>query len=207
MGRQNALAIWLLGPLFMFLAFLGPRTGFLDFLKMKHAKAKPHFLIANHFISMQRVKLQLAHNREEVLALVSQTCREFGVKSCRLIIKADKHGRGGMDYFREWGMDLSAEYLDFIHDSTQWTTKGFSDHYKLTRGRGGAHWVFEPQTKEEELDVEYHVLVNDFMREALEIASRLGVGQETLELPTTVMLPHHKTSGQHLRKGHNAKLN
>jgi hypothetical protein len=211
--RQNALAIWLLAPLFMFFAYLGPRTGFLNFLNFKHLKTKPHYMIAHHFIAMQMVKLQLARSREEILALVSQTCQEFGVKSCRLIIKADQRGLGGLDYLREWGKDLPLEYLDFIRDTAPeaGSVKGFPDHYKLAGGRGGADWVFGPQVREEsldvvyhvlieeELDVEYHVLVSDFMREALEAASRLGVDQTTLELPDVIHLPHGKTSGDHLR--------
>jgi UDP-GlcNAc:undecaprenyl-phosphate GlcNAc-1-phosphate transferase len=200
MGYQNALAIWLLLPLFIIMAYLAPRLGFFDFLHFASSRQQPHFKVANFFISMQKVKLQLAADREEVLALVSQTCQELGVKSCRLIIRPDEQGLGGTDYLHEWDLEKPAEYLGFIHDTAKGHTKGFADRYKLAGGRGGAHWVFEPQTQEEDLDVEYHVLVSDFMREALEAALKLGSKKITLEVPSVAPVAHKKISSHALRR-------
>ncbi len=199
-GHQNALAIWLLFPLFVYLAYLTPRVGLFDFLQLATSQQQPHFKVANHFISMQKVKLQLATHREEVLALISQTCQEFGVKSCRLIIRPDEQGLGGMDYYHEWDLEKPAEYLGFIHDTAKGPTNGFADRYKLLGGRGGAHWVFEPKTDEEDLDVEYHVLVSDFMRESVDAALRLGNMLPTLEIPSVAPSMHKKVSSHALRQ-------
>ncbi len=202
MVHQNALATWLILPLLLILVYLAPRLGFFNFIHLHSSIQQPHYLIANHFISMQLAKLQLARSRPEILALLSQTCREFGVKSCRLIIRPDENGMGGLDYLREWDMDLPAEYLDFLREAGQRESPwlGFADQYKLTGGRGGAYWVFGAQDQAEDLDVEYHVLVSGFIREALEAASRMGLHKETLELPKVVHLPHERTSGNSLRK-------
>ena len=173
-----------------FLDFIGPRL-------MEHLR--PHYRIAHHFISMQKEKLYLASSREEILALINQTCQELGIRSLRLVIAQDSAGLGGLDYSNSWDLDKPAEYLGFIHDSTQGDSKTFSDHYKLPGGQGGAHWVFEPHTEEEELDVEYHVLVSEFMGWALNRAKTLGVGQPSLDVNRITPIAHKKVSGQALR--------
>ncbi len=197
MAHKNGLVLWLLVPLFILAAFFGPKFGFFNFLQMS-SRQRPNFRVANYFISMQKVKLELANSREDVLVLVSQTSQEFGVKSCRLIIKPDENGLGGTDYFHEWDTRKPSEFLGFIHG--EGPAKSFSDHYKLSGGRGGAHWVFEPQAQEEDLDVEYHVLVSDFMRQALETALRIGTDQATLEMPAADPLAHEAVSSHILRR-------
>jgi hypothetical protein len=62
--------------------------------------------------------------------------------------------------------------------------------------------VFEPHSEEEDLDVEYRVLVNEFMGEALEKVVELGEGQETLEVPSVAPLSNKPLSGHALRKRH-----
>ena len=76
------------------------------------------------------------------------------------------------------------------------------DQVRLPGGKGGAEWVFEPQLIEEELDIEYRVLLNDFMREALETAAKLGRHKATLELPSVIAFPQGRVSGHALRKSH-----
>ena len=208
MAKQNALATWLLLPLFIYLAYQAPRLGFFDFLQFSNSQTMPHFRIANNFISMQRAKLGLANTREEILALVTQTCREFGVLCYRFKVKADENGKGGMDYLYQ-NTDSNVDPKDFhVPQVTAKSEKGrFYDFYEAPGQRGEAFWIFESHTNKDELDVEYRILMHLFMREALEASVRLGEGEESLELPSVMMLPHSKTSGHHLRKRQNPRLN
>jgi hypothetical protein len=169
--------------------------GFLDFLTPKVLEnLRPHYQIAHHFISMQKIKLSLASTREEVLTLIDQTCTELGVKGYRLIIRSDANLKGGLDYTHNFDpMRLSAMESE---------SRGPIDHVRLPGGLGGVEWMFEPQVVEEELDVEYRVLLSEFMRSALGTAAKLGRHQETLELPSVVALPQRHISGHNLRKRH-----
>lgn len=167
--------------------------GFLDFLKpnlIDHLR--PHYQIAHHFISMQKIKLTLAGSREEVLALVDQACHELGVKGYRLIVMSDEHQKGGLDYTH----DFDPTRLSTLPASQ----RGPVDRVQLHGGMGGAEWMFEPQAMEGELDVEYRVLLSEFMREALEKTVQLGRHQATLELPSVVAFPQRHISGHNLRK-------
>jgi len=167
--------------------------GFLDFLKPNLIdRLRPHYQIAHHFIAMQKVKLTLAGSREEVLALVDQACHEMGVKGYRLIVMSDEHQRGGLDYTH----DFDPTRISTL-DASQ---KGPVDRVQLHGGMGGAEWMFEPQAAEGELDVEYRVLLSEFMREALEKTVQLGRHQVTLELPSVIAFPQRHISGHHLRK-------
>lgn len=168
--------------------------GFFDFLQ-PHVleRLRPHYQIAHHFTSMQKIKLGLATNREDVLTLVNQTCQELGVKGYRMIVRADEHGKGGLDYTLSFDPTRIAE---------EGVSYGPVDQVRLPGGKGGAEWVFEPQLIEEELDIEYRVLLNDFMREALETAAKLGRHKATLELPSVIAFPQGRVSGHALRKSH-----
>ena len=50
--------------------------------------------------------------------------------------------------------------------------KGNFEHFKeqlsLEGGNCDAFWIFEPHTEERDLDVEYRVLVSEFMKEAMD---------------------------------------
>jgi hypothetical protein len=205
--RQNALAIWLLAPLAMVIAYLAPRGGFLDFLSMKDIRTKPHFMIANYFISMQKVKLQLSASREEILALLSQVCREFGIRCFSFRVRGDGEGKGGMNYLyrdRVYPVKTSEK---LIHLGEKTLPGEYYDYCDGPGLPGDAFWIFVSHVGDDELDVEYRVLVNGFMREALERAARLGEGREYLDFSTTDQLPHQHTSGYSLRKRATAKLN
>jgi len=188
--KQHGWATWLLAISGIVFGLGLSSLGFLDFLRPKVVeRLRPHFRIAHHFVSMQRIKLGLARTREEVLTLVNQACQELGVDSYHLIISSDGQRMGGLDYVHQW---------DPIKQSTDRHTH---DHLRLSRNRGGAQWVFEPHSEEqEELDMEYRVLISELMREALEAAWRLGRHEETIEVPSVANLSPRAVSGHHLRK-------
>lgn len=207
MLRQNALATWLLAPLFMFLAYLGPRTGILEFLRMRNGSIRHHYQIAHHFISMQRVKMRLIRHREEVLALVSQTCRELGVRCYRVKIKPDGRGKGGLDFQFRNDDTLLTKTEGFLLTSSAEFSEEFYDFCETPGRRGEAFWIFDSHLAHDELDMEYRVLMNGFMREALDNCERMGVGCESLEVPSVASLPHQQTSSHHLRKRHSMSVN
>ncbi len=173
-----------------------PLLGFLDFLAPRFLTAyRPHYRIAHHFISMQKIKLSIAQSREEVLTLVDQSCQELGVNSYRLVIMPDENLKGGLDYKHSF---------DPLMPNAK---KSTHDRVRLLGGKGAAEWFFEPRQEEEELDMEYRILISEFMKDALESAARLGAGQNTLEMKNLSPLPRHKVSGHQLRKRHQEHLN
>jgi UDP-GlcNAc:undecaprenyl-phosphate/decaprenyl-phosphate GlcNAc-1-phosphate transferase len=164
--RQNALAIWIFLPLFAFLVFIGPRIGLLDFLKSKYVKAKPHYQIAHHFIALQRIKLKLAGTQNEILALLTQTCAEMGVKGFIIHWNNTRDDRGNFHYLWKRKEEITREYLDFIKTETT-DFKSFKDHLVLMENKAEVDWIFEPHTEESDLDIEYRVLVSEFMKDSL----------------------------------------
>lgn len=174
-----------------------PILGFLDFLAPKFlAKHRPHYQIAHHFIAMQRIKLSMAGTREEVLALVNQTCQELGVIACRFIVMADRQLKGGLDYVH--GFDPIRE------DGKEDATHGPVDKLKLLGGKAAAKWMFEPQPTEGELDMEYRVITNEFMKEALNLCIKLGRHKNTLEISSLAEVAPLKITGLSLRRAHQA---
>ncbi len=180
-----------------------PALGFFDIFKPHLIeRLKPHYQIAHHFIAMQKIKLGLAKNRENVLTLVGQTCHELGVKGIHILVLPDERQRGGLDFCHGTHSvrlgDLSKE------------PKGTFDKLRLPKGQGGAEWMFEPKAVEEELDVEYKVLVSEFIKEVMETLLRMGHNEPTLEysdLSDSMTFSHDHVSGHSLRKGSSAKLN
>jgi len=191
-------ATWLLALSGMIFGVSISVLGFLKFLDPKAMEhLRPHYRIAHHFMEMQKLKLSQVDDRREVLALINGTCREFGVQSYRFFILQDKYGKGGLDYTYDWPPNQQKEFLDFIQNkSGSAGVVNFSDKHELPKHRGEALWIFQPHQDEGELDVEYRVLVHEFMKVALEAADRVGQGKETLRVPVV-----EPTSGQGLR-GH-----
>ncbi len=205
--HQNALATWLLIPLVMILAYFGPRSGFFDFLRLNQSQAKLHFQIANYFISMQRVKLRLTRSREEVLALVTQSCGELGIRCFRFFIKPDHNGKGSVDYNYQ-DPQVTRHRMEGLQDfSDENPPDEYFDYCEIPSQRGEAFWLFNEHSRADELDLEYRVLMSGFMREALERTTRLGEGLEPLAMSSVEILPHGKISSHQLRKRHNIKMN
>jgi hypothetical protein len=139
---------------------------------------------------MQKLKLGLAPTREDVLSLVNQTCGELGVKSYRFMIIPGDDGQGGLDYTNDWDPLRSKGSVN-------------RDQVSLKDNHGAAEWVFtHPTIGEEELDMEYRVLISEFMREALQTALALGENSKTLELPSVIALPTKFVSSNALRRRH-----
>jgi len=178
MVRQNALGVLCAAPVILFLAAIMPRMGFFDFLDLRNIRRhQPHYQIAHHFIAMQGIKLRLAAGQDEVLALVNQTTKELGVQGYRLMVKSDGEGHGGCHVSWERPLDEHREYLSHLRkELVEGEIRQFKDKVVLGSGQGEASWIFEPVTEETELDMEYRILVSEFMREAIARIALLPTG-------------------------------
>lgn len=115
MSHQYALAVFFLLPFIVIITILMPRMGFFDFIDINSMFGKrSYYQIAHNFLNMQRVKLKLISDREEILALACQTCAEFGVQGFWIKSEADASGAGGLVYYWERPHDIHREYLQFI---------------------------------------------------------------------------------------------
>ena len=208
LSQQRALAVWIMIPAFMFLAYVMPRMGFFDFLNLEVIqKQKPHYLILHHFISMQRIKLNLTDGREEILALLSQTCAELGVQYFQIKVSDDRVKGGHFSYSWERPKDVVREYLDYIKtEKVKSKYDHFEDKIVLDDNQGEADWIFEPHTEENELDVECRVLVSDFMKTVLaRICSLKGSYSATDKIIKISQLSHAKVRSSILRRKHAKK--
>jgi hypothetical protein len=160
-----------------------PSLGFLSAFHPRRLKnSRPHFRIANHFIAMQKAKLSLALYLNEVLTLVNQTCVEFGVERYAITLSGAAQKKGPWSYRWEKPAELARDHLAFLDHHEPGGHKGFTDKAALPQGKGSASWTFEPRAVEEDIDVEYYVLVSQFMGLALSRAQALcaAFGEEQL---------------------------
>ncbi|MEI6235875.1 MAG: MraY family glycosyltransferase [Planctomycetota bacterium] len=181
--RYHGVTSWLLlagGILFVLLLHY---SGFLENFQPQSIRgSRPHFLIANHFISMQRIKLELAHSIGEVMALTEQTCVEFGVQ--KYCMRLAPSGKDAGPFELEWSKPALAHASFLVIESTAEDAVpvgAFSDKVGVASG-SAAEWTFEPHVVEEEIDVEYRVLMSDFMQKALGCAEYLYVKRTPVPL-------------------------
>jgi hypothetical protein len=124
--------------------------------------------MAHHFVEMQRAKLDLVSDRGEVLALASQTCAEFGAQSFWIKAEGDAIRKDGLVYYWKISKDVEREYLQHLKtDLGQENTEVFRDRVILENSQIEAYWIFAPTSGENELDVEYRVLMSGFMKDVI----------------------------------------
>ncbi len=205
-GHEFGRATWLLVVSGALLGLSFPILGFLDFLKPHVINfTRPHFLISHHFISMQKAKLGLVIHQDDVLQLINQVCLEFGVQAYRLQVPAGP-GQYPCAAFWEKPMHEQKQYLTEI--KTEILTGNFSvfkDRVEHKPTLGAANWIFEPHTVEDELDVEYHVLLSEFMREALERIAFLKPAPVPSTDSQPVRIPSPRLTSSLLRRRHRSK--
>ncbi|HTL52322.1 MAG TPA: MraY family glycosyltransferase [Planctomycetota bacterium] len=168
MVRNLGLAAWLLGT---FGVTLGLSMHYLGLFEVMNPLVtryfRPHYLIANHLIAMQQLKLTLTRSGTQVLSLVNATCRELGVLRYRLTYNATLTNS---TVERDWYNPDEAVALlpDKQGIRLAGPVEGFSDQIRLPLSGASATWTFKAVEREEELDVEYRVLMSSFMQDALD---------------------------------------
>ncbi|HEY3321094.1 MAG TPA: MraY family glycosyltransferase [Planctomycetota bacterium] len=210
MVQVRGVAVWYLAASGLLLGFVLHFGGVLDALSpLGILWSRPHFLVANHFIAMQKIKLQFVENVTELTALLTQTCVELGVQSFTMVFEP-RHGEpeaAKLHWMRP--DDAQGSLLPAVQPSVLAGPTGnprreqplvldtdapnaarparatqpsadaavSSDRVELSNPAAKAEWFFEPASAEEDLDVEYRVLMSEFMRMALVKAAAL---RETL---------------------------
>jgi hypothetical protein len=158
LDAQKGLAVLLMLPLAALVSLGVQKLGYTRIFKRRWLEdRRPHYAIATHFAAMQAAKLKVARNHGEVLALVEETCHEFGVHTCRVSVRDDTKKQS------VWS----------------WTDKASStpvhvawDRIRVAGTRNRASWSADTHDEREpELSMNLRVLMVDFMRLALE---RLG---------------------------------
>ena len=189
--KEHGLAVWFLALSALGLGLGLSFLGFLDFL-MPHSivRSRPHFQIANHFIEMQKLKLQQAGDFAEVMTLLGETCNEFGVQGYRLMITPNENGKEGCHCSWQRPPMEHQEHLRYLKTvEADPNMVSFSDHAAIEQGRGEAFWIFEPHSLEEELDVEYRVLVHEFMTWTLKKIDSLKPEKRVMDPNIILILP------------------
>ena len=171
LSNSRGFTTWLL---MLFGTLVGLGLHYCGYVQSLHPETirdrRPHFLIAMHFISMQKIKLGLAQSLGEIVALVDQTCVEFGVRDLKLCLSGLESGRE--DFKHEWRRSAAASqaYLTFLVSPDSTLKQGFSDHLELPGSTTHATWTFEPHEIEEDIDIEYRLLMHEFLQRALTAA-------------------------------------
>jgi UDP-GlcNAc:undecaprenyl-phosphate GlcNAc-1-phosphate transferase len=202
MTQERALAVFSLIPVIVILTFLMQRMGFFEFMDVDSiVKKRPHYLIAHRFLEMQKMKLHLISSTEEVLALVSQTCAEFGVQGFWIKAEAGLDGKGGLIFYWERPHDIQREYLQFLKtEIMNGDFEVFKDRVALEDGKLEAYWIFEPNSQESDLDVEYRVLVGDYMKEILRWINKFNTSNESQSLARIGQLAYARVRSSVLKQ-------
>jgi UDP-GlcNAc:undecaprenyl-phosphate/decaprenyl-phosphate GlcNAc-1-phosphate transferase len=171
MLQYRGVAVWFLVSGAVLLGAGVQFCGFLDSLRPSTFMSdRPHFLIANHFISMQTLKLDYTETLAELHALITQTCVELGVQDLSLSIVTGRDQEHPAEF--NWQRPPEAQASLVPPMPSHQARQIFSDSTELSAG-SHAEWRFEPNSLEEDLDVEYRVLMSDFMSKALSRAEDL----------------------------------
>lgn len=173
--------------------------GLLDAFRLSAIKgARPHFLLANHFIAMQKIKLDMADSLAELDALLEQTGFDLGVRRLSLSV-VGRSAQPGRVFTCDRPPRNGANPLPPAAGTAP--LNGFTDRDELAAIGTKAEWTFEPKEFEEDIDVEYRVLMSDFMHLALVRAEELyRLGKEYPsaqasygEAPTGSVLPRRRS--------------
>jgi UDP-GlcNAc:undecaprenyl-phosphate/decaprenyl-phosphate GlcNAc-1-phosphate transferase len=167
-SQFRGLTAWLLATVGLLMGMGLHYCGYVyTFLPSRVRETRPHFLIANHFINMQKLKLELAECISEIMALVNQTAVEFELRRYALTLpgKTDSDDEWRLEWVRP--KDVQGTLLPFLNHQIKGSQIGFVDQFVDAESGGYSDWEFEYHHIEEDIDVEYRVLMSEFMRKAL----------------------------------------
>lgn len=165
--QHRGIASWLLAAGALLIGIGASYAGIFEMFHISKMRVKRiNFLIANHFMNMQKLKLDLTHSVDEVFALINQTCTELGVE--KYSVESDAASNEEVLIRFNWSRPSDAHgfILSPLRHSAQ--KLPFSDRRESSSSRTLAEWSFEQVESEDDLDVEYRVLFSDFMEKALD---------------------------------------
>jgi len=184
--QYRGLSAWFLASSGLFVGLLLHYCGLLDLLQPQILGARPHFLIANHFVSMQKIKLDFAMDVAELNALIAQTCLELGIETFSMTIAPGPKQSEASLFSWKRTPDAHRTLLPANPASRGKTQAMFRDQVALSDGLSSAEWVFEPAATEEDIDVEYRVLMSEFMRKTLAKAAMLYQALDPVDVQSAI---------------------
>jgi UDP-GlcNAc:undecaprenyl-phosphate GlcNAc-1-phosphate transferase len=152
---ERGVAILLVAALAVLVGLGLQKLGYMDFFQRGWQERRPHFAVAHYFAAMQTSKLKLARSREEILALIEQTCHEFGVQECRVTLRSQGGGYPAWTWNYIGGLAVSGQSLAW-------------DRVRLSGTRNHAAWGIHQNEREAELSMNLRVLMSEFMRKVLD---------------------------------------
>jgi UDP-GlcNAc:undecaprenyl-phosphate GlcNAc-1-phosphate transferase len=162
LAGEKGLVVIVLMPFVAFMSFGLMKLGYARILQPSWLDdRRPHFAVAHHFTNMQIAKLKLSANREEALALVAQSCHEFGVHECRISLRDETYTH------KLWTWTWLDPSPQFIPPRLQHKPL-LNDRVRLSGTRNHASWNMINDDREAELTMNMRVLMVDFMSHALE---------------------------------------
>ena len=163
-AQNKGLSAWLLAIGGLAIGLGAHQLGLFEMFQFsKLRKKRAHFLIANHFISMQKLKIELTESVDQALALIDQTCIELGVHNYSLNISSSGGQPVASFNWERPRNSIGSIVISHPHDVAK-PLHAISDSLELPDIYANAQWTFEPIEKEEDIDTEYRVLMSDFMR-------------------------------------------
>ena len=184
--QYRGLSAWFLASSGLFVGLLLHYCGLLDLLQPQILGARPHFLIANHFVSMQKIKLDFAADVAELNALIAQTCLELGIESFSMTVAPGPKQSEPSQFSWKRTPDAHGTLLSANPAPRGAAHPMFRDQVTHSDGLTSAEWVFEAAATEEDIDVEYRVLMSEFMRKTLVKAAALYQALDPVDLQSAV---------------------
>lgn len=166
-NQFRGIASWMLAGGALLIGIGASYVGVFEMFHFAKMRAKrTNFLIANHFISMQKLKLDLTHSLDEVFTLLNQTCTELGVEKYSLEMESDVNEEATMTHNWSRPADAHGNIISPLRHSS--SKQAFTDRCESSASKTFAEWTFEQVESEDDLDVEYRVLFSDFMQKVLD---------------------------------------
>jgi len=192
---NRGIASWLLASGALAVGIGATYLGIFEMFHPRRMRVKrTNFLIANHFMNMQKLKLDLTRSAEEVYALLNQTCTELGID--RYTIELEDL-LNDTSHRQKWirSSDTHGNILSPLRHSS--SRLPFSDRCESTSSKTFAEWTFEQVESEDDLDVEYRVLFSDFM---LRVIDRIDEVFKERTSATGHSLPATDISANNIRR-------
>lgn len=143
--------------------------GYLKALNINNIlESRPHFLLANQYINLQKTRLKLTQNINQTLLLIQQTFLEFGVDRYRITLNPDSTYDAAESFdWKDEGQIQSTRLLNLTLTFEADNHDRLTDRVSLPKTKSHAIWHFTPRRIAHDLDIEHRILLHDFVKEAI----------------------------------------